>query len=131
MVRKYLFVLSVCSNLFFGFSFSLISKTEQNLHTPMFQKKLLHDPLLLSCFTLNPFLFHFLFFKLFFELLCKNLLLLFVHLLFLFSCVSLFFCLFSRLFSFFCCLHTVCEHRFFRIAFFQVCLFLFFFGSLF
>ena len=89
-----------CSNLFFGFSCSLISKNRTNLHTPLFQKKkLLHDPLLLSCFTLNPFLFQFLFFNLFFNSFvatCYSFLFISCCC---FFCVS--FCLFSCLVSFF------------------------------
>ena len=54
----------------------------------------------------------------------------FCSLLFLFVfCVFLSFL--SRLFSFFCCLHTFCEHRLFRIVFFEVCVFSQFFDSLF
>ena len=39
MVKKSLFVLSVCSNPFFGFSCSLISKTEQICTLHFFEKK--------------------------------------------------------------------------------------------
>ena len=38
MVKKSLFVLSVCSNPFFGFSFSVISKTEQTTTLHFFVK---------------------------------------------------------------------------------------------
>ena len=113
----------LCKSLLWILIFCDFKKQNKFAHSIVSKKKLLHDLLLLSCFSLNSFLFDFLFFYLFFELLCQNLLLLFVHLLFLFFCVSLFFCLFSCLVSFFCCLHTFCEHRFFRIVFFQVCLF--------
>ena len=111
---KKIIVCALClfKSLLWILIFCYFKKNRTNLYTPVFQKKM-HDPFLLSCFTLNPFLFHFLFFNLFFELLCRNLVLLFVYLLFPFFCVSLFSSLFSRVFSFVCCLHTFSEHRFF------------------
>ena len=107
--------------------FLWFQKTEQNLHTPTFQKKkLLHDPLLLSCFTLNTFFFPLSFLQFIivnsFVKTCYS----FLFISCFFFSVFLFFLVFSLVCSLFCCLHTFCEHRFFRIAFFQVCLFLVF-----
>ena len=119
MVRKYLFVLSVVQNLFFGFSCSLISKNRTNLHTPLFQKK--NFCMISSCSPVfSELFFYSTFFSTFscFELLCRNLSLLFCSSLvsfFRFMCLSVFF---SPVCSFFGCLHIYCEHSLVRIVFF-------------
>ena len=86
-----------------------------------------------SCSPVFPelFLFHFLFFYCF-ELLCRNLLLLFLFIFCSFFRVSLFFLSFLSFVLPFCCLHTFCEHRFFsESSSFKCVSFLSFFDSLF
>ena len=101
---------------------------QKNLYTPLFQKK--NFCMIPSC---SPVLLWTLFYSTFFSFIhflnhfVKTGYSFFVHLLFLFSCISLFFSVFSLPFVLpFCCLHTFCEHRLVRIAFFQVRLFLVF-----